>query len=189
MIPSYYSVMVSGHRVLPAGSAPWVQDQIDAVVAQLNSKYGMRHALTGMALGVDQMFARTALRIGIRVDAYIPGKDQALRWPDEEREAYEQLLARSSKIETATSVQPYASFVTRLHLRNDMMIRNCNLAVLILDDRQSGGAYTVKNKLQAAGRPIIHIDPKNRTTTATWPLDRNAPTAAEKPRTTTKTGR
>lgn len=177
MRPSYYSVMVSGHRTLPAGSAPWVQDQIDAVVAQLNSKYGMRHALTGMALGVDQMFARTALRMGIRVDAYIPGRDQAIRWSDVQREAYENLLARSSRVESATTITPYGTVITRLHVRNDMMIRSCDLAVLVMDDRQSGGTYTVKRKLAAAGRPIIHIDPKNRTTTASWPLTQAPPAA------------
>lgn len=172
MSPGYYRVMVSGHRSLPAGSAPWVQDQIDAVVAQLNSKYGMRHALTGMAIGVDQMFARTALRIGIRVDAYIPGRDQAIRWGEEQREIYENLLARASRVESATSIKPFGSVITRLHIRNEMMIKACDLAVLVLDDRQSGGTYSVKMKLAAAGKPIIHIDPKNRTTTASWPLQR-----------------
>lgn len=170
MTPGYYRVMVSGHRSLPPGSTPWVQEQLDAVVAQLSGRYGMRRALTGMALGVDQMFARSALAQGVRVEAYIPGRDQASRWSLEQGEEYELLTSRAAAIHTATAEMPYASFISRLHKRNEMMIRDCNLAILVLDDRQFGGTYAVKMKLIAARKPTIHIDPKNRTATASWAL-------------------
>jgi uncharacterized phage-like protein YoqJ len=172
MTAGYYRVMASGHRTLPSGTAPWVQEQIDAVVAQLSSKYGMRRAMSGMALGVDQMFALAALRRGIRVDAYIPGRDQSIRWSDEQRSEYANLIARAATVQSATDASPYATYISRLHLRNEQMIRDCDLAVLILDDRQSGGTYSVKMKLAAAGKPTIHIDPTNKTVTASWPLQK-----------------
>jgi uncharacterized phage-like protein YoqJ len=172
MTAGYYRVMASGHRTLPAGTAPWVQEQIDAVVSQLYGKYGMRRAMSGMALGVDQMFALAALHRGICVDAYIPGRDQAIRWSDEQRAEYENLVARAATVTSATEISPYATYISRLHLRNEQMIRDCDLAVLVLDDRQSGGTYSVKMKLADAGKPIIHIDPKNKTVTASWPLQR-----------------
>jgi uncharacterized phage-like protein YoqJ len=170
MTRGYYRVMVSGHRSLPHGSIPWVQEQLAAVVSQLNERYGMRRALTGMALGVDQMFARTALAQGVRVEAYIPGRDQSTRWSADQIAEYELLMARTTAITSATSEMPYASYISRLHKRNEMMIRDCNLAILVLDDRQSGGTHVVKMKLAAAKKPTIHIDPKNRTATASWAL-------------------
>lgn len=172
MTAGYYRVMTSGHRNLPDGTAPWVQEQIDAVVSQLNSQYGMRRALSGMALGVDQMFALSALRRGIRVDAYIPGRDQAARWSEKQRTEYGDLIARAASVQSATDASPYATYISRLHLRNELMIRDCDLAVLVLDARQSGGTYSVKMKLAAAGKPTIHIDPTNKTVTASWPLQK-----------------
>lgn len=166
----FHRVMVSGHRVLPDGSAPWVQEQIVAVVAQLSSKYGMRRALTGMAIGADQMFARAALERGVRVDAYIPGHDQGTRWSAAQNELYENLMLRASSVVSARTISPYGTYISRLHARNELMIADCNLAVLVLDDRQAGGTYSVKMKLTAAGKPTIHIDPKNRTVTASWLL-------------------
>jgi uncharacterized phage-like protein YoqJ len=166
----YYRVMVSGHRSLPTGTAPWVQEQIDAVVSQLHSKYGMRRAISGMALGVDQMFAHAALRQGLRLDAYIPGRDQAIRWSEKQRSEYENLIARAVTVKIATEINPYGTYISRLHARNEQMIRDCDLAVLVMDDRQSGGTYSVKMKLSSATKPTIHIDPKNKTVTASWAL-------------------
>lgn len=57
------AAMVTGHRPkdLPEPVAGWVRGELARLVRKLRDEHGMTRGITGMALGVDQWWARALL--------------------------------------------------------------------------------------------------------------------------------
>src|ERR1700749_1285550 len=52
----------------------------------------------GLALGFDQISALKCLKMGIKVNAYIPFKGQERMWPESSKKLYHYILKRCHKI-------------------------------------------------------------------------------------------
>ena len=68
------AVALTGHRPqhLDAQQSAWARVVIPQVMARLVTVYGMRVAISGMALGADTWWALAALSAGVELHAYIP---------------------------------------------------------------------------------------------------------------------
>ena len=162
----------TGHRMhkLPGGSDEQSPERIelikrmDDVILTLIEKMGVRHFITGMAIGVDMYAAERVLRLkdrypDIRLEAAIPCRDQASRWSKSHRCLYERIL---SSCDSVTYLgQEYTS--SCMILRNMYMVDNADYLFAVWDGSKGGTGNTVKYALKKqkhkGGITILRLDP------------------------------
>lgn len=90
---------------------------------QMLVEYGCDEALTGMALGVDTVFALAVLNLkkygrDIKLHCVIPCKNQSARWTDEDKRLYDYILQHADKV-TYISQSSYRPWL--MQRRNECM--------------------------------------------------------------------
>lgn len=113
------------------------------------------HAISGMALGVDQWAARICVKLGIPFTAAIPFSGQELVWPFADRAAYHDLLSRAEK--QIVICEPGYS-AAKMQRRNEWMVDNCDVLIAVWDGT-SGGTGNCVQYAKRKGREIIQISP------------------------------
>lgn len=118
------------------------------------------HAISGMALGVDTIFALVALNLkdqgyAITVEAAIPCKNHPCRWPQASQRQWKNIVDRCDKV-TYVSDQEYTPAC--MQRRNIYMVDNCNKLIAVWDGTP-GGTGSCVNYARKKGSTITHIDP------------------------------
>jgi len=161
-------VALTGHRPgeFDAPQQRWVQDTLGEVLAGLCARHGTQVAITGMEPGADTWWAQTASAAGVQTWAYVPSEMQAATWPAEDQAVWTSLLAAAAR-EVVLAVQDDEQL---LHARNDLMIRDANLVVAVHQPgKTTGGTANIIRKARAAGKPMIRVNPTDRTVTSVAP--------------------
>jgi ribA/ribD-fused uncharacterized protein len=156
-------VALTGHRPqgLPAGSEPWLADELRRIVEKLVAAHGMREAISGAAAGADLLWSEAANAAGVPVWLYQPyvGHDQ--RWAQVWRDRLTAARLAAARVDTLGD----SYSVAVLHARSDWMIRDANAVVSVFDpDRRSGGTWQALQKVPPT-TPLIHVDVRHRRTT------------------------
>ena len=129
--------MVTGHR--PQGlnqtQRTYIKAVLPAIVEELAKDYKVDTLLSGMAQGVDLIWAGIARQSSLRLEAYIPFPEQTKGWDAEWVNYHEGLIDYASFIHQASN--SYATWA--FHKRNDMMLDNCDVVVAVWDPRRRGG--------------------------------------------------
>jgi uncharacterized phage-like protein YoqJ len=112
--------------------------------------------ITGMALGIDTLFAKIAIEYKIPFIAAIPFKGQESMWPIKSAVLYHILLTKAKEI-VIVSEGGYS--VTKMQLRNEWMVDNCDLLIAIWDGSAGGTANCIKYAKDK--KEIIYINPLN----------------------------
>jgi len=112
--------------------------------------------ITGMALGVDMLWAEVALEEGIPVAAYIPCAGQDSVWPEFSRKRYKNILDQC--LESKTFAIKYSS--AGMQKRNQAMVDDSAILVAVWDGTTGGTANCV-NYAQKVGRETIRINPRH----------------------------
>jgi len=101
-------VVITGHRPksLPGGYdwthpanraiAKWMREYLQEVLNRETNSALL--AATGMALGVDQMFAVVCKDLDIPYVAFTPCADQDKMWPDSSKKLYKEILSRAQRV-------------------------------------------------------------------------------------------
>lgn len=117
-------------------------------------------AITGMALGVDTVFALAALELkdegyGIKLHCAIPCKNHSCKWIKESVDQYNEILSKAD-IVNLVSDEEYKPWL--MQKRNEYMV---NLAdkVIAVWDGSSGGTANCVRYAKSIGREIIMIKP------------------------------
>lgn len=104
--------------------------------------------ITGMALGVDQVFwlAASELRqehpeYNIKIEAAIPFKGQESKWPRLSQQDYKRMVDHSD-IRTIVSDGGYSS--AKMETRNRYMVDKSNLIIAICNKNTGGTANCIK---------------------------------------------
>lgn len=119
---------------------------------------GIRHFLTGMALGVDTWAADIVLalqkRWPITLECVIPCKNQEAKWHRENQEHYRAILSQCNKV---TVLQEY---YTRncFEKRNRYMVDHSDLVIAVWNGSPSGTGSTV-TYAKAQGKAIRVLSP------------------------------
>lgn len=154
------AVAVTGHRPSKLGNEwdgtgpfsrrikKWLTTQIVAL------KPGL--AITGMALGVDQLFADVAIELGIPFIAAVPCVGQSSVWPKARQTRYFDILAKSSEI-YYVSDKPYTPDC--MQMRNIWMVDHCDTLLAVWDGSPGGTANCVKYAQQLV-RTVLRFNPK-----------------------------
>lgn len=146
----------------------------------INDKFTL---ITGMALGIDTLFAQIAIEHNIPFIAAIPFKGQESIWLKQSKLIYYNILEKASKIYIVNEDR-YAEFKefnnyipipigqnaisALMQQRNIWMVDNCDKLISVWDGTSGGTANCVKyalskgfimNRLMKADKEIYQINP------------------------------
>jgi len=141
---------LGGYRV-PNRTSRWICFLLEDILGGLRPD----HAISGMALGVDQWAAVICCSLKIPWTAAIPFAGQELAWPPESQREYNSLLKKAEK--TFFVCEPgYAAW--KMQKRNEWMVDNCDLLIAVWDG-SPGGTGNCVQYAKSRGREIHQITP------------------------------
>lgn len=112
--------------------------------------------ITGMALGVDQLFAKIAIEKDLAFIAALPCRNQDKLWPDASKRLYRELLSKATLV---TYVHDGEYTKSCMQERNEFMVDNCDLLIAVFDG-SPGGTYNCVEYAVNNNTSILKIDPK-----------------------------
>jgi uncharacterized phage-like protein YoqJ len=169
--------MVTGHRPQKLGgyktpnpTERWVRAHLHAVLARMKARHPDLVAVSGMAVGVDQIFVEEAIRLGIPFIAAVPFEGQESRWPAARQRYYRDLLAQAHQVILVSEVDGYEADTIRgqLLIRNVWMVNHSDVTIAVWDGSPGGTGHAVK-AAWTAGRPVLCLDPTAQTVTTRHP--------------------
>lgn len=153
----FEKVMVTGHRPqgMTSEQAAFAKKALMAVGRQLKRDFGTVEAISGMAIGVDTWWAMVALKLELNLAAYIPFPQQPEPWWAADKERWADLRQKATR--EVVCAEEFS--VRALHIRNDAMIKDADLAVAVWSPSQlRGGTASAVQKIRRRGMPMILID-------------------------------
>ncbi len=178
------TAMVTGHRPqhLDVGDIlEWVTAELARVARKLVDEHGVTTLISGMALGVDQMWGCAAVGLDVALAAHVPFPQQPDIWRDPVlKDQWQQFVDYAEKTGGVTVYGDLAGIddeqarrrkaIALLHERNGGMIRDTMYAggvtvAVLRSSKTDGGTRSAYQKALVSGLPIIRIDPDRRTTT------------------------
>lgn len=162
-------IAITGHRPNKLGNdydltsdlVKEIKFEIQHIITQYNDiardNWTPLTLITGMALGIDTLFAQIAIENKIPFIAAIPCYKQECKWVFKSQQTYQYLVEH--KLCTQHIVTETGYTLECMNKRNEWMVNNCDLLIAVWDGTSGGTAncvkYAVKKKKQ-----IIYIDLK-----------------------------
>lgn len=117
-------------------------------------------AITGMALGVDTVFALAVLELknegyNIKLHCAIPCKNHSCKWGKESVDQYNYILSKADTVKLV-SEEEYKPWL--MQKRNEYMVDLADKVIAVWDGSKSGTANCVKYA-ERIGKEIIKIEP------------------------------
>lgn len=103
--------------------------------------YNPTFMISGMALGIDTLWAKLAIERDTPLIAAIPFNGQESVWPKESRDLYHELLKQAYEI-VVIGGDGYSK--EKMQKRNEWMVDNCDVLVAVTDDSPGGTANCIK---------------------------------------------
>lgn len=174
-----YNIAITGHR--PSGfefnskipgttynnvfTSEWSKSFIEKMTAYIlekATKYGKVRCITGMALGVDQLFAKAAMNAkaqgaDVIIHAAIPCYYQDSKWRFEAKEAYKEILAACDE-KYIVHRGSYNSYC--MQKRNIYMVDLCDELIAVWDG-SSGGTCNCVSYAKDKGCKVNIMAPKS----------------------------
>ena len=163
-------VGITGHQHLADADAwDWVEARIDEILRGLPRPLV---GLTSLAVGADQLFARSVLRNRGALHAVIPFASYETSFSTHwERQAYRDLLGAAADIQVlpkcATNEDAYLAAGKRVVDLSDVLIAVWDG----LPARGTGGTADVVAYCRKQGTRLIHLDPVLMCVTYSEPVD------------------
>lgn len=154
-------IAVTGHRPPKLGNE-WdgigpISDTLRETFNTILDTYKPERILSGMALGVDMLWAETGIEKSIPVTACIPCKGQSTVWRPDSRERYETILAHPCVTRNLLNPLPYHPGL--MHSRNIWMIDHSDMLVAVWDGSRGGTSHCV-TYAKSKDTPIVQVDIK-----------------------------
>lgn len=155
------TIAVTGHRPHKLGNDYELESPLLSTIGKMIKGIIMINngttLISGMALGIDTLFAEIAIDLDLPLIAAIPFKGQELHWPPHSQERYHRILNYPKCTKKIVSAGGYAGY--KMNVRNMWMVNQLGTGLLIaVWDGSAGG--TRNCVAYAAGRVnIIRIDP------------------------------
>lgn len=160
MIIEELVAMVTGHRPHKLGGEYDYQGPYtDFVRAELRKQLLLRKpkkAISGMAQGVDTIYALLALELKIPLLAAIPFEGQERKWPKRAQDLYFQILSDPLTTKVLVSDPPYEA--SKLQIRNEYMVDHSNLIFAVYDGTK-GGTFNCLQYARKKNKEIVVVNP------------------------------
>ncbi|HEX2225070.1 MAG TPA: hypothetical protein VHN15_12785 [Thermoanaerobaculia bacterium] len=155
------NVGITGHQKLPDPDAwPWVESALRTVLSNIERPW---LAVSSLAQGADQVFARIAIEQGADLYAVVPFPEYEETFPDGESQAlYRELLRQASSVEILERLASDEESYLRAGQR---MVDLSNLVVAVWNGKKAaglGGTGDIVEYARSQGKAVFHIDPMGR---------------------------
>ena len=127
-------------------------------------EHNAKRAISGMALGVDTIFAMVALKLrddniipDLQLECAIPCANHSSKWRVESIQMYNNILERADKI-THVNTQPFSADL--MQKRNEYMVDNCDVLIAVWDGEPKGGTANCVQYAREKGVHVKIINPK-----------------------------
>lgn len=162
-------IAITGHRPNKIGNdydltSPLLQKIKYRIITVLGNTVAMDASnptptlITGMALGIDTLFAKIAISLNLPFIAAIPCINHSSKWPQKSKDVYYRILQHDLCDTKYVTLEEYNPKV--MQIRNEWMVDNCDVLIAVWDKTSGGTANCVKYA-QSMGKEIIYIDPNN----------------------------
>lgn len=151
-------VGITGHQRRPEIDWQWIADSISV---ELRNFTQVDQALSSLAVGSDQVFARVALDLGIPILAVIPTDDYETQFSGSDGETYRDLLSRSEILKMRCVGDHEHCFLEA----GKEIVRRSDVVFAVWDGKPSegvGGTADVVAFALSNARCVMHFDPADR---------------------------
>ncbi|WP_141400996.1 SLOG family protein [Lacrimispora amygdalina] len=157
-------VSVTGHRPNKLFGYDMTDERYIIIKNNLKKLLIEKHcttAVTGMALGIDQLFAEAVLELKeegnpIKLLTAIPCKNHPCKWPKLSQEHYQDILKEADHM---VLVSDSAYEPSLMQIRNEYMVNISNVVIAVWDGSRGGTGNCVEYA-KKVNRPVIVINPK-----------------------------
>ena len=148
-------VSFTGHRLIGGYNYPnptynKVYKKTERLLKELNPEL----ALSGFAIGYDQIAAYICHKLQIPFKAIIPFPNQELKWPEQAQKTYHKLLNLASE-KIIVSPGPYSAH--KLQIRNQYLVDNCDILITYFEGTD-GGTKNCLEYAKSKNKEIIYIN-------------------------------
>lgn len=147
-------IAITGHRPnklygYDLSNSKWLQ--LKNKFKDILKEYACTEAITGMALGVDTIFALAVLELkkegyNIKLHCAIPCKNQSCKWSALDQKRYNDILSKADVVKLISD-EEYKPWL--MQKRNQYMIDKCDMLIAVWDGSKSGTynciEYATKN--------------------------------------------
>lgn len=158
-------ICVTGHRPgklygYDLSDSRW--ERLKKVLKKILIEKECTEAITGMALGVDTIFALAVLELknegyDIKLHCAIPCRNQEARWSKKDQKLYNIILKRADSVRIVSNTGYNLSVMQK---RNEYMVNSSDGVIAVWDGSKSGTANCVRYAKEKE-RFIIYVDPNN----------------------------
>lgn len=153
-----YKIAFTGHR--PQDFPPgWefyktMRCNIEAYLAEKLKEHPDLEVISGMAQGVDQWAAESAMALGIPVHAYVPFLGQESIWNEAGQKEYRKILSRCRTIVVCSSggYEPW-----KMQYRNIRMVGDSNELAAVWNSKEEGGTWNCIEHARNVNHLISYI--------------------------------
>lgn len=159
-------IAITGHRPHKLGNdydltsplISWIENEIIEILERYKKSDEELILITGMALGIDTLFAKIAIKNKIKFIAAIPCKEQYIPWPKKSQETWYSIINNPLCIVYYISKESYTPEC--MNIRNKWMVDNCDLLIGVWDGSSGGTKNCIDYAVSQNKIPVI-INPKN----------------------------
>jgi hypothetical protein len=148
-------VGITGHQERHGIDWTWVEATLQIEISRLPD---VRTALSSLAKGADQVFARVAISLGIPVVAVIPVKDYERFFHGSDRVDFDRLLKNSLVEDLNWNGPDQLGFFSA----GKFIVENTDVLFAVWDEQKSmglGGTGDIVNYARQLSRRVIHLNP------------------------------
>jgi len=162
-------IAITGHRPNKLGNdydltsdlVKEIKFEIQNIITQYNNvardNWTPLTLITGMALGIDTLFAQISIENKIPFTAAIPCINQDKMWIQKSKDLYHSILKH--KLCSIIYVSDKEYDLECMNKRNEWMVDNCDLLIAVWDGTSGGTANCIKYAKKKK-KYIIYIDLK-----------------------------
>lgn len=159
-------ICVTGHRPnkmygYDINDARWIalKEKFKTLLVENNCD----EAITGMALGVDTVFALAVLELkdegyNIKLHCAIPCNNHSCNWIKESVDLYNDILSKADTVKLVSNKE-YSPWL--MQVRNEYMVDLADKVIAVWDGTKGGTANCV-HYARKSGKDVIRIYPANR---------------------------
>jgi hypothetical protein len=148
-------VGITGHQERHGIDWKWVEATLETEICKVPN---VQAAISSLAKGADQVFARVAISLGIPLIAVIPVNDYERFFDQKDRVEYDRLLSKSQVKDLGWKGDDQLGFFSA----GKFIVENADILFAVWDEQKSkglGGTGDIVNYARRLSRKIIHLNP------------------------------
>ena len=153
-------IAITGHRPNKLGNdyslSGKLISKIKEKLQEVIDLYKPDTLISGMALGIDTLWAKLAHENNINLIAAIPCKNQEKMWVSSSKIQYWEIL--ENPLTTIVNISDEEYSISCMQKRNEWMVDNCDLLVAVWDGT-NGGTGNCVSYAKAQHKEMIIINP------------------------------